>query len=133
MGTVSEAAADRTDLRAGTPVIAGGDPAAGAVGVGAVREGVVSLVVGTSGVVFATTRARYRTEGRLHAFCHAAPGRWHLMGVHGDLDQGRGVRGGPAGRTEPDRNRRAAYDDAFERYRTLYPTLKPTFDAIVPS
>ena len=82
-GVVSDEAAARTGLRAGTPVVAGGgDQAAGAVGVGAVREGVVSLALGTSGVVFATTDGpAVEPEGRLHAFCHAAPGRWHLMGV----------------------------------------------------
>ena len=80
---VSDAAAAATGLRAGTPVVAGGgDQAAGAVGVGAVREGVVSLVLGTSGVVFATTDGpAVEPDGRLHAFCHAVPGRWHLMGV----------------------------------------------------
>ncbi len=60
----------------------GGDQAAGAVGTGAVVEGVVSLSLGTSGVVFAATdRPIVEPEGRLHAFCHAVPGRWHLMGV----------------------------------------------------
>ena len=82
-GTISAAAAQATGLRAGTPVVAGGgDQAAGAVGVGAVAEGIVSLALGTSGVVFATVnRPFYEPEGRLHAFCHAVPGRWHLMGV----------------------------------------------------
>ena len=80
---VSAEAASLTGLRAGTPVMAGGgDQAAGAVGVGAVRPGIVSLALGTSGVVFATTgQAFIEPEGRLHAFCHAVPGRWHLMGV----------------------------------------------------
>jgi xylulokinase len=60
----------------------GGDQAAGAVGMGAVVPGVVSLTLGTSGVVFATTpSALIQPEGRLHAFCHAVPGRWHFMGV----------------------------------------------------
>ena len=46
------------------------------------RPGVVSLTLGTSGVVFATTDAPLvEPEGRLHAFCHAVPGRWHFMGV----------------------------------------------------
>jgi xylulokinase len=82
-GVINAAAAEATGLAAGTPVVAGGgDQAAGAVGVGAVREGVVSLALGTSGVVFATVnRPVYEPEGRLHAFCHAVPGRWHLMGV----------------------------------------------------
>jgi xylulokinase len=82
-GVVSEAAAEQTGLRAGTPVIAGGgDQAAQAVGVGAVTPGIVALTLGTSGVVFATTGGAFiEPEGRLHAFCHSVPGRWHLMGV----------------------------------------------------
>ena len=82
-GTISADAAEMTGLREGTPVVAGGgDQAAGAVGVGAVTEGIVSLALGTSGVVFATTnRPVYQPEGRLHAFCHSVPERWHLMGV----------------------------------------------------
>lgn len=82
-GVVSEEAARLTGLIAGTPVIAGGgDQAAGAVGSGAVQQGIVSLALGTSGVVFATTDQPFiEPEGRLHAFCHSVPGRWHLMGV----------------------------------------------------
>ena len=82
-GVVSAAAADVTGLRAGTPVVAGGgDQAANAVGVGAVAPGVVALSLGTSGVVFATTDAPLRDPaGQVHAFCHAVPGRWHLMTV----------------------------------------------------
>jgi xylulokinase len=82
-GRVTDGAATETGLAAGTPVVAGGgDQAAGAVGAGAVRPGVVSLTLGTSGVVFATTDAPLvEPEGRLHAFCHAVPGRWHFMGV----------------------------------------------------
>ena len=82
-GRVTVEAAASTGLMAGTPVVAGGgDQAAGAVGAGAVRPGVVSLTLGTSGVVFATTdMPLVEPEGRLHAFCHAVPGRWHFMGV----------------------------------------------------
>lgn len=82
-GSITASAAAETGLVEGTPVLAGGgDQAAGAVGVGAVRTGIVSLVLGTSGVVFATTDAAFiEPDGRLHAFCHAAPGKWHLMGV----------------------------------------------------
>ena len=82
-GLVTSAAAEATGLKSGTPVMAGGgDQAAGAVGVGAVEPGVVGLVVGTSGVVFASTpSALIEPEGRLHAFCHAVPGLWHFMGV----------------------------------------------------
>lgn len=82
-GHISAAAADATGLRAGTPVVGGGgDQAAQAVGVGAVQPGIVALTLGTSGVVFASTGEPFiEPEGRLHAFCHAVPGRWHLMGV----------------------------------------------------
>jgi xylulokinase len=70
-------------LPAGTPVVAGaGDQAAQAIGSGIVEEGLVSATLGTSGVVFAASDS-YRVDprGRLHAFCHAVPGKWHLMGV----------------------------------------------------
>jgi len=60
----------------------GGDQAAQGVGVGAVQEGIIALTLGTSGVVFgAVNQPFFDPEGRLHAFCHAVPGRWHLMGV----------------------------------------------------
>jgi xylulokinase len=82
-GRLSAKAAEATGLKAGTPVVAGGgDQAAQAVGVGAVQQGIVALTLGTSGVIFASTNEPViEPEGRLHAFCHAAPGRWHLMGV----------------------------------------------------
>jgi xylulokinase len=82
-GQVSQAAASDTGLQVGTPVIAGGgDQAAQAVGVGAVETGIGALTVGTSGVVFVTTDTPLiEPEGRLHAFCHAVPERWHFMGV----------------------------------------------------
>jgi len=82
-GTVSVAAAAATGLRAGTPVVAGGgDQSANGVGVGAVSTGTVALSLGTSGVIFAATDTPlYEPHGRVHAFCHAVPGRWHLMSV----------------------------------------------------
>lgn len=82
-GTISPEAASATGLVKGTPVVGGGgDQAAQAVGVGAVRPGVIALTLGTSGVVFATTESPLvEPEGRLHAFCHAVPDRWHFMGV----------------------------------------------------
>jgi xylulokinase len=82
-GHLTPAGAEATGLNPGTPVMAGGgDQAAQAVGVGAVKPGIIGLTVGTSGVVFATTpTALIEPEGRLHAFCHAIPGRWHFMGV----------------------------------------------------
>lgn len=82
-GQVSKEGADATGLKAGTPVVGGGgDQAAGAVGNGVVRPGAVSVTVGTSGVVFAHTEELViEPQGRLHAFCHAVPGAWHVMGV----------------------------------------------------
>ena len=82
-GRVSREAAVATGLREGTPVVAGGgDQAAQAVGVGAIRPGILAVTLGTSGVVFAATDSPLiEPGGRLHAFCHAVPGRWHLMGV----------------------------------------------------
>src|SRR6204780_4604557 len=80
---ISETAAGFTGLPAGTPVVAGaGDQGAGAVGMGILQPGSVSATIGTSGVVFAATAAPTRDPlGRLHTFCHAVPGRWHVMGV----------------------------------------------------
>lgn len=82
-GRLTATAAAATGLRAGTPVVAGGgDQAANAVGVGAISPGVVALSLGTSGVLFAATdRPIVEARGRVHAFCHAVPGRWHLMSV----------------------------------------------------
>jgi xylulokinase len=82
-GRLTADAAKATRLLEGTPVVGGGgDQAAQAVGVGAVEPGVVALTLGTSGVVFASTDQPFvEPKGRLHAFCHAVPGRWHLMGV----------------------------------------------------
>ncbi len=82
-GRVSRAVAALTGLRAGTPVVAGGgDQSAGAVGAGIVEPGVLFASLGTSGVVFAATDAPlFDPAGRVHAFCHAVPGRWHLMSV----------------------------------------------------
>jgi xylulokinase len=82
-GNLNEEGAAATGLKVGTPVVAGaGDQAAGAVGMGIVRAGVVSATIGTSGVVFAATdRPALDPRGRLHTFCHAIPGRWHVMGV----------------------------------------------------
>ena len=82
-GTLTPAAAKVTGLPAGIPVVGGGgDQAANAVGTGAVVDGVVALSLGTSGVVFVSSdEPVVEPDGRLHAFCHAAPGKWHLMGV----------------------------------------------------
>jgi xylulokinase len=80
---ISEAGAAHTGLKSGTTVVAGaGDQAAGAVGMGIVRAGAVSATIGTSGVVFAATdNPAMDVQGRVHTFCHAVPGRWHVMGV----------------------------------------------------
>jgi xylulokinase len=76
-------AASVTGLQAGTPVVAGaGDQAAQSIGTGIAHEGVVSVTIGTSGVVFAaTSKYRFDPTGELHAYCHAVPDTWHLMGV----------------------------------------------------
>jgi xylulokinase len=88
-GRVSRDGANATGVREGTPVVAGGgDQSAGAVAMGIVRPGEVSATIGTSGVVFAATSSPVREpQGRVHTFCHAVPGRWHVMGV----TQGAGV------------------------------------------
>ncbi len=82
-GRISAEGAAATGLKTGTPVVAGaGDQAAGAIGMGIVAAGAVSATIGTSGVVFASTdRPALDPKGRLHTFCHAIPGRWHVMGV----------------------------------------------------
>ncbi len=80
---ISSTGATATGLAAGTPVAAGaGDQGAGAVGMGILAPGSVSATIGTSGVVFAATaKPTLDPKGRLHTFCHAAPGVWHVMGV----------------------------------------------------
>src|SRR5579871_3072854 len=82
-GQISAEGAAAIGLTAGIPVVAGaGDQAAGATGMGIVAPGAVSATIGTSGVVFAATdRPALDPKGRLHTFCHAVPGRWHVMGV----------------------------------------------------
>ena len=82
-GHISELAAHATGLQAGTPVVGGGgDQAASAVGNGVVEPGFVSCTLGTSGVVFAhMEKVAYDPSGRVHTFCHAVPGKWHVMGV----------------------------------------------------
>lgn len=82
-GRVCRAAAEATGLPVGTPVVGGGgDQAAGAVGNGIVEPGIISSTIGTSGVVFAfTEQPKLDPAGRLQTFCHAVPGKWHVMGV----------------------------------------------------
>jgi xylulokinase len=66
------------------PVVAGGggDNAASACGIGAVKPGAAFASLGTSGVLF-VSNAKFspNTEGAVHAFCHAVPDTWHQMGV----------------------------------------------------
>ncbi len=83
VGEITHEAAARTGLKAGTPVVGGaGDQAASAVGNGIVEPGLVSCTIGTSGVVFShLDQVAYDPAGRVHTFCHAVPGKWHVMGV----------------------------------------------------
>ncbi len=82
-GSISKGAAEVTGLSVGTPVVGGaGDQAASAIGNGIVEPGTVSCTIGTSGVVFAyLEKPAYDFAGRVHTFCHAIPGVWHVMGV----------------------------------------------------
>ena len=82
-GKIEGPAARASGLKAGTPVVGGaGDQAAQAVGSGIITPGVISVTLGTSGVVFAHSETFFaEAQGRLHAFCHAVPRKWHLMGV----------------------------------------------------
>ncbi len=82
-GQISELGAQATGLKAGTPVVGGGgDQAAGAVGNGIVQSGIISVTTGTSGVVFAFADTPTVDPAlRVHTFCHAVPGKWHVMGV----------------------------------------------------
>lgn len=82
-GEISHRAAQITGLKMDTPVVAGGgDQAAGAVGNGVVKSGIISSTIGTSGVIFAhMDKVSIDPQGRVHTFCHAIPGSWHVMGV----------------------------------------------------
>lgn len=82
-GQLRAAVADDLGLPAGLPVIAGGgDNAAAAIGTGIIQDGAISASIGTSGVLFAHSDAiRLDPQGRLHTFCHAVPGAYHLMAV----------------------------------------------------
>lgn len=82
-GKVHKKAAQVTGLKENTPVVGGaGDQAAGAIGNGIIKSGQISSTIGTSGVVFAHLDEPIIDEkGRVHTFCHAVPGAWHMMGV----------------------------------------------------
>ncbi len=82
-GTLTKAAAEELGLTTDCKVVGGaGDCAAGAVGNGIVNSGVLSTSIGTSGVMFVhSDEVKIDPEGRVHTFCHAVRGTWHLMGV----------------------------------------------------
>lgn len=82
-GHVTKEAAKLTGVPEGVPVVGGaGDNAAAAVGTGVVEEGKAFTTIGTSGVVFAHTKEMHLDpKGRVHTFCCAVPGEWHVMGV----------------------------------------------------
>ncbi|HEY3542068.1 MAG TPA: xylulokinase [Gaiellaceae bacterium] len=89
------------DAHESTEVATAGDQAAAALGVGVVAPGALSVVLGTSGVVFAVLPAYApEPEARVHVFCHAVPGTWHAMGVMlsaaGSFDWLHGVLAGPS-------------------------------------
>ncbi len=82
-GQLTAEAAARCGLKPSIPVVGGaGDNAAAAVGTGVVRDGKAFTTIGTSGVVFAhTSNITIDPKGRVHTFCCAVPGAWHVMGV----------------------------------------------------
>jgi xylulokinase len=82
-GTLLPEVASELGLSTECKVVAGaGDCAAGAVGNGIVKQGVLTASLGTSGVVFChSDTPQYDAAGRLHTFCHAVHGKWHMMGV----------------------------------------------------
>lgn len=82
-GKVTAQAAELCGVPEGTPVVGGaGDNAAAAVGTGTVQDGIAFTTLGTSGVVFAhTDKLSIDPKGRVHTFCCAVPGAWHVMGV----------------------------------------------------
>lgn len=82
-GYITSEAAEKCGLAVGTPVVGGaGDNAAAAVGEGVVTDGQAFTTIGTSGVVFAhTEKPEIDMGGRVHTFCCAVPGAWHVMGV----------------------------------------------------
>jgi xylulokinase len=82
-GKLTADVAKQLGLSADCVVVGGaGDCAAGAIGNGIVKSGIVSTSLGTSGVVFVhSDTPQVDPEGRLHTFCHAVRGKWHMMGV----------------------------------------------------
>jgi xylulokinase len=82
-GTLTDDAAKLLGLTTACKVVGGaGDCAAGAVGNGIVKTGLLNTSIGTSGVVFVhSDQPQFDPQGRLHTFCHAVRGKWHMMGV----------------------------------------------------
>jgi xylulokinase len=82
-GTLTREAAEELGLTTDCKVVGGaGDCAAGAVGNGIVESGALSTSIGTSGVMFVhSDEVKIDPEGRVHTFCHAVRGKWHMMGV----------------------------------------------------
>lgn len=72
-----------TGMSENTVVVGGaGDNAAAAVGTGTVCQGKAFTTIGTSGVVYAhSDKVIIDKKGRVHTFCSAVPGQWHVMGV----------------------------------------------------
>ena len=122
---VSAKAAALTGIPEGTPIVAGaGDQAAGAIGMGITRPGAVSVTIGTSGAVFAATdRPALDPKGRLHTFCHAVPGRWHIMGV----TQGAGL----SLRWWRDRLGASAGDRGYEELTSEAAAIAPGADGVM--
>ncbi len=83
-GKLTRQAAELLGLSTDCVVVGGaGDCAAGAVGNGIVQRGVLSTSIGTSGVMFVhSDEVKIDPEGRVHTFCHAVHGKWHMMGVN---------------------------------------------------
>lgn len=82
-GSLLPEIANKLGLTTDCVVVGGaGDCAAGAIGNGIVRSGILTASLGTSGVMFVhCDEPLYDQQGRLHTFCHAVNGKWHMMGV----------------------------------------------------
>jgi xylulokinase len=91
-GKLTREVADSLGLTTSCVVVGGaGDCAAGAVGNGIVTTGCASTSIGTSGVVFIhSDEVKIDPAGRVHTFCHAVDGKWHMMGVN--LSAGGGLQ-----------------------------------------
>jgi xylulokinase len=131
-GEISRETALVTGLAASTPVVAGaGDQAASAVGNGIVLGGLTSATLGTSGVIFTfTDEPKLDPRGRIHTFCHAVPGKWHVMGV----TQGAGLSlrwfRDQLGATEARYAERTG-EDAYDLFARQAATVPPGSDGLV--